>query len=221
MLDLEFQRKADKIVDSLKMRIEASVIEASASVPGFEITKYSAKEFHIPFVRLHTANTINQTSFESQTSFEADNFDVEINRILFRAEKETHRIKAFDLKELRYFIEKTSYAIPAKLIDELTTFKETLPLGEVVKLHLLLPEEVSEIYAYEDHLKMRHIFDMAIYFGAWAEVDGNIFTYKYNPDGCEPSLFLTSEVKTKAKAEEDAKTDIAIGELVEAFLGRM
>lgn len=178
--DLKIQEKVNKIAAGLKKRIESS----SASVPDFEITKLPTNDKSISFVKIH---------HPVPNSFEFENFIVGINKILFRVEKDIEKIVEFTDKELEEFTEKSSRAIPEKLIDELTVFKDNLPFGKTVKLHLMLPEEVFEVFSYKDNLKRKYIFDMLIYFGAYAEVDGKIFTYNYVSDNYEPDEVFTSE----------------------------
>lgn len=174
------QEKVDKIVTGLKSKIEASAV----SVLDFEITKLPTSECEISFAKVH---------FPTQKSYEIENFIVEINRTIFRVEKDIGKILKFDDKDLEDFTKKSARAIPAALTDELSRFKDKLPSGKSKKLHLMLPEKVVEIFSCKDRSNRRYVFDMVVCFGAYAEVDGEIFTYKYESDYCEPDLLITSE----------------------------
>lgn len=93
------QEKVDKIVTGLKSKIEASAV----SVLDFEITKLPTSECEISFAKVH---------FPTQKSYEIENFIVEINRTIFRVEKDIEKILKFDDKDLEDFTKKISKGNP-------------------------------------------------------------------------------------------------------------
>lgn len=203
MIDYGLQKKAESLADFLKSEIQYSI----AAIPDIEITEVPIKDVSVAVFRSPNKNTFEHSAI--QNPFEVEDFIVEINRIAFRFHQDIEQM----LFNNRIFkqLAMASKAIPAKLTNELSVFKNSLPSENNVKLHLVLPEEALEIFTYQDSCSMNYVFDMVFRFGAYAEIDGKILSYRCESSECfEPSLIVADE----------AETDAAISELVDIFLGR-